>query len=94
MDKRLDDYDWEAVFTYVGAAFDSDSYWSPTGCGDPPACVQGCEVPTTPFGRDDVAEIVAMSEGENDGDEWLIAGRLEDGRFFYIEAGCDYTGWD
>lgn len=46
------------------------------------------------FGIDDVAEIRNAAEGENDGDDWIIWGRLKDGRWFYLRAGCDYTGWD
>lgn len=33
-------------------------------------------------------------DGENDGEEWLCVGRLKDGRWFILSAGCDYTGWD
>lgn len=46
------------------------------------------------FGIDDIAEIRNASEGCNDGDDWVIWGRLKDGRWFYLHAGCDYTGWD
>lgn len=46
------------------------------------------------FTMDDVAEVLAASEGENDGPDWKMAGRLTDGRFFILRAGCDYTGWD
>ncbi len=41
-----------------------------------------------------VAEILGMREGENDGANWLMYGRLKDGQYFYLSAGCDYTGWD
>lgn len=41
-----------------------------------------------------VAEVIAASPGENDGPQWLMAGKLKDGRFFFLAAGCDYTGWD
>jgi hypothetical protein len=43
--------------------------------------------------REDVVEIIAMDNGYNDGDPWLMVGELKDGRFFYIDAWCDYTGW-
>lgn len=42
----------------------------------------------------DVEEIIAMAEGENDGADWIIFGKLKDGRWFTLSAGCDYTGWD
>lgn len=45
------------------------------------------------FTRFDVEHIEAAYEGENDGDPWRIYGRLKDGRWFYLEAWCDYTGW-
>lgn len=51
-------------------------------------------VSTTAFTRDDVAEIIAMAEGENDGAEWVGVFRLNDGRFAVLRAGCDYTGWE
>ncbi len=45
-------------------------------------------------GWDDVAEVVAADPGENDGPNWIAALRLTDGRFAWLSAGCDYTGWD
>lgn len=47
-----------------------------------------------PFGIDDVSRILKFVEGENDGPSWLMVGKLKDGRFFFLDAGCDYTGWD
>lgn len=77
--KELDDYDWREVFGYAS-----------------PSSIPLSENPasTESFEREDVTEIVAMSEGENDEEDWLICGKLKDGRYFSIEAGCDYTGWD
>lgn len=46
------------------------------------------------FSREDVAEVIALSEGENEGPDWLAVVRLHDGRFGFLSAGCDYTGWD
>ena len=46
------------------------------------------------FGMHDVAEVLAWSEGENDGPSWMMVGKLNDGRYFFLDAGCDYTGWD
>lgn len=46
------------------------------------------------FKREDVAEIIALHEGENDGPPWVILVKLNSGIFGYLEAGCDYTGWD
>lgn len=46
------------------------------------------------FNLEEVAEVVASDEGENDGDSWLAVGRLNDGSYFFLSAWCDYTGWD
>lgn len=46
------------------------------------------------FSIDDVASIVKMDEGQNDGDSWLAVGTLRDGSYFFLTAWCDYTGWD
>lgn len=43
---------------------------------------------------DDIAKVIMHEYGENDGPSWLLVGRLKDGRYFFLEAGCDYTGWD
>lgn len=32
--------------------------------------------------------------GENDGDDWIACGLLENGAYFLFEGGCDYTGFD
>ena len=49
---------------------------------------------STSFTREDVIEIYGMDNGENDERPWRIYGRLNDNRYFYLEAGCDYTGWN
>lgn len=62
------------------------------------SCVERC-TPDDPVREDyfttsDVAHVIAYDEGENDGPNWIIAGKLDDGRYFFLSAGCDYTGWD
>lgn len=52
----------------------------------------GCK--PDPFTLDDVSQIIAADEGENDGAHWIAVGILNDGRYFFLSAGCDYTGWD
>lgn len=47
-----------------------------------------------PFTREDVVRLFFLDPGENDRQPWRCAGRLKDKRYFYLEAGCDYTGWD
>lgn len=46
------------------------------------------------FSRRDIRKIIAMSEGENDGYDWVLLAQLWDGRYAALRAGCDYTGWD
>lgn len=46
------------------------------------------------FGIDEVKRVIAYDEGENDGDSWVLVAELNDGRFGYVDAWCDYTGWD
>lgn len=53
-----------------------------------------CAFSYASFSLDDVAEIIKADEGENDGSSWLAVGVLKDGRFFFLSAWCDYTGWD
>jgi hypothetical protein len=56
----------------------------------------GADVSNTSDGvsRDDVAEIIAAVNGENDGDDWVGVFLLKDGRYLRASGGCDYTGWD
>lgn len=46
------------------------------------------------FDREDVEEIIASADGENDGDPWLMLVKLKNGIYGYLKAWCDYTGWD
>jgi hypothetical protein len=88
MHTALDNYDWAEVFKYAGGKANE---WS-EGVGPPGAClgftgsVEACE-------REDVAEIIAMQDGANDGPDWIGVFRMKDGRFLAVRAGCDYTGW-
>lgn len=43
--------------------------------------------------REDVGQILALHEGENDADAWVLLAQLKSGRFLAIQASCDYTGW-
>jgi hypothetical protein len=87
--KVLNDYDWEEVFGFSGE--DACNYGKPYN-------LEGVDdtykVSEEDFTREDVEKIYGLHEGENDEEDWLIAGKLNDGRYFMIEAGCDYTGWD
>lgn len=77
----LNDYDWSEAFEYADGSETRPAL--PVGLYD-----------LSGFTKEDVSYIANMVEGENDGDDWIIYGMLKDGRWFYLEAGCDYTGWD
>jgi hypothetical protein len=80
-------YDWREAFGFAG---EPNTYQTPSVHPAKP----GDDVTLTSFTRADVAEVVALDEGENDGRPWLCVGRLHDGRWFALDAGCCYTGWD
>jgi hypothetical protein len=86
-DLGLNDGDWGNVFAYSGEPGSAD------GEANIDAVPPGAEVALTPFTRWDVEEVLGKDEGENDGKNWIIYGRLKDGRYFFLTAGCDYTGW-
>jgi hypothetical protein len=46
------------------------------------------------FNADDIEKVLAVWEGQNDGDDWRWVLQLKDGRFVFLQGGCDYTGWD
>lgn len=80
-------YDWREAFAFAGG----EGY----GSADVRRCIgEPADLSAEPFGRHDVAFIVGQDEGENDGANWICFGRLWDGRWFALSAGCDYTGWD
>jgi len=79
------DYDWAQVF-----ADENDGNVSKTVQVAPP----GVGVSDAEMTREDVQEIIAAVNGENDGNEWLGLFHLKDGRYLVATGGCDYTGWD
>lgn len=79
MIEALETYNWREAFL--------------AGSENPQAVL--CDAaPETGFAIEEVVRIYYMEAGENDGEHWRIAGRLRDRRHFYLEAWCDYTGWD
>lgn len=86
---ELEGYDWAEAFAYAGEELESRG----GGPGHQVDPVPGATVSAAPFSRNDVAELIGISEGENDERDWIVAGRLSDGRWFIVRAGCDYTGW-
>lgn len=83
--KELEDYDWEEVF-----GEGSGGNCTAIVPSKPPMDSTSVET----FSREDVAEIRGLVEGEKDESSWIVWGRLKDGRFFFAEGSCDYTGWD
>ena len=86
--EKLNNSDWECAFECAGGQ--PGAYNS----ADIRPALPGSDVSLADFGREDVAEILAIDEGANDEADWLCFGKLVDGRYFLLAAGCDYTGWD
>lgn len=76
---ELIDDDWYEAFQYADR---------------PDAEPPGTSVSADGFTRGDVIEVIAKVNGENDDADWVGVFRLRDGRYAYLSAGCDYTGWD
>lgn len=79
VDDFIGDYNWEYALSFGNERIST---------------VLDEDVPITAFTCSDVSEVLATDEGENDGPSWVAIIRLTDGRFVFIESGCDYTGWD
>lgn len=41
-----------------------------------------------------IASVDRRRDGENDEASWLAMGQTHDGRWWFLSAWCDYTGWD
>ena len=79
--KELDTYDWEEAF-----GFGNPQHANPTNTTR--------LVSLDSFSNGDVKTLYGIYEGCNDEDSWECYGKLNDGRYFCLEAWCDYTGWD
>ena len=80
-------YEWREAFGYAG---------EPNTNGSPnlEAAAPGMLVGLEPFTRRDIAAVYGAVQGDNGGLPWIAWGVLNDGRWFALKAGCDYTGWD
>ncbi len=87
MKPEIDDYNWQEAFGYAGEP-------GTNGKIDIRPHLPRANISLAPFTRADVTLIYAHVAGENDGPPWRMVGQLTDGRWFYLEAGCDYTGRD
>lgn len=88
----LNDYNWRAAFEYAGDTDDEDEQ-TVHGSMNVSTCL-GSSAEATAVRRKNIAKVIASAEGENDGPAWLIVVELNDGRFAFLSASCDYTGWD
>jgi hypothetical protein len=82
LDELRADYDWQHAF-----------YEAASQIGD----ADGDGTSLERFAIDEVTAVLALSEGEGEGPSWLAIVKLGGAagtRYAYIEAGCDYTGWD
>lgn len=83
MKKLLLSYDWREAFAYASAQ---------------PVDLVGVEVVVavkeTKYEIAHVKRLIASDEGENDVRDWILVAEMLDGRFMFLNAGCDYTGWD
>lgn len=77
LEEMLDSYDWQEAFPLA----------------QPPDLVAGASCSKDEFTREDVEYVVGSVEGQNAGDSWLAVVKLKDGRYAFITAWCDYTGW-
>lgn len=99
LDARIRGYDWEAAFQYCGAVevsymVGNEPEYATAHNQPAVSAAAGSNADSTPFQRVDVAEVIATADGANDEAAWLGVFRLKDGRFAFLSASCDYTGWD
>ena len=55
---------------------------------------EGYSGPAGMLSMDIIEKIVFEDRGEKDERNWLWVLLLKDGRWVFVNAGCDYTGWD
>lgn len=44
--------------------------------------------------QDEIERVLAKWEGAHDTDDWIWILALRNNKYAYLQAGCDYTGWD
>lgn len=60
---------------------------------DLPCAIQAMAGDTKGFRLKDVAYVLAVITGENDGPDWHWIIAMKDHTYAYVTGGCDYTGW-
>lgn len=91
MDSRLTGDDWAAAF---GELYEGGGICGGRSDRNRLKPTMGYAGPVDHVSREDLAEVVALSEGEHDERDWLCVGRVKDDLYVLVRAGCDYTGWD
>ena len=77
----------------MGWFYDNEEQWKEKGIDyDLYECLE-CN-PQEEFTVENIDKVLAVWEGENDGDDWRWVLRLNDKRTVFLQGGCDYTGWD
>lgn len=85
MHTLIDDCDWEYIF---------ENFVNPPTNGDNP--IHEPIKLDYPITRNDVTSVIAISNGQNDEDEWLGVFEVDvncNTYFLMVRAWCDYTGW-
>jgi len=98
--EKLRGGDWAYAFQCCGVepvakSYEDDAHLAYRQYNEPDVrkCI-GYEGDAPEFTRADVVEIIACAEGENDGPSWIGVFKIKNGLYAFLEAGCDYTGWD
>lgn len=98
---ELQEYNWDEAFGVAGDLLETgyddineDSYnkIKHNSADIRPSREQNISL--VPFDRRDIQQLIAYAEGERDRLRWLALMKLWDGRYAFLSAGCDYTGWD
>jgi hypothetical protein len=63
------------------------------GCGDLKKIDNNEEISTHSIKVDDIESVISYDEGQNDGDNWIFIIKTYDGRYVFMSAGADYTGF-
>ena len=90
LEQMKDSYDWEHIF--------GRNPNDPPNYASHPNAVTGdlsaAEAKVGELHFEDIEEVLASVEGENDGPSWVAIVKLKSGLYLSVEAGCDYSGWD
>ena len=80
-------YEDSEVFKYMGAPASQFSYEG----SKPENYCKGRTIEDVD--PKDIIYVPCFREGCNDEEDWVYIGATKNGVWFYVEAGCDYTGW-